>query len=192
MNLIPAWIDDRLDDRKRNTIALLGGMGALMMGRKRAGLSMFARGVWGLEKGWRQNHPDFDGSLKQRWALSVAFYEKTHQDEKNRWLHMVGIPMIVGGAVGLLGTKAKGATWRASAWLFGVGWGLNFIGHGVFEKNAPAFADDPLSFLAGPAWDLIQWRKKAKAADASPAEVVASEGDATSAAFEAQGAEVTA
>jgi uncharacterized membrane protein YGL010W len=160
MKLIPAWIESRLDDQKRNTLALLGGMGALMAGRKRAGLTMFARGAWGLEKGWRQKHPEFDGSFKQRWALSVAFYEQTHQNDKNRWLHMVGIPMIVGGAAGLLAATPKRPLWRASAWLFGVGWTLNFIGHGVFEKNAPAFADDPLSFIAGPAWDLIQWRRK--------------------------------
>jgi hypothetical protein len=31
---------------------------------------------------------------------------------------------------------------------------LNFIGHGIFEKNAPAFADDPLSFAAAIAWDV--------------------------------------
>jgi uncharacterized membrane protein YGL010W len=34
---------------------------------------------------------------------------------------------------------------------------MNLVGHAVFEKNRPAFADDPLSFLAGPAWDLRQW-----------------------------------
>ena len=33
---------------------------------------------------------------------------------------------------------------------------MNIVGHAVFEKNRPAFADDPLSFLAGPVWDLGQ------------------------------------
>lgn len=168
MKLVPDWINDKLDDRKRNTLSMLGGMGALMMGRKREGLALFARGVWGLEKGWREKHPDFDGSLKQRWASALSFYEQTHRNHTNRWLHMVGIPMIASGAVGLIAAKPRKATWRASAWLFGVGWALNFVGHGFYEKNAPAFADDPLSFLAGPAWDLMQWRAKANGQPVAP------------------------
>ena len=32
-------------------------------------------------------------------------------------------------------------------------WALNIIGHKAYEKKAPAFADDPLSFIAGPFWD---------------------------------------
>jgi len=43
-----------------------------------------------------------------------------------------------------------------SASAFVGGWVLNFIGHGRYEKNQPAFADDPLSFIAGPAWDFMQ------------------------------------
>ena len=37
------------------------------------------------------------------------------------------------------------------------------MGHAAFEKNAPAFKDDPLSFLAGPVWDLQQFIGKRKA-----------------------------
>jgi uncharacterized membrane protein YGL010W len=47
---------------------------------------------------------------------------------------------------------------------------LNFIGHGKYEKNAPAFADDPLSFIAGPVWDFQQILRKdgASAVTTSP------------------------
>jgi uncharacterized membrane protein YGL010W len=61
--------------------------------------------------------------------------------------------------------------WLASWAAFNVGWTLNFIGHGVYEKNSPAFADDPLSFVAGPLWDLKQLRGEPTAlASSLPAE----------------------
>jgi uncharacterized membrane protein YGL010W len=40
---------------------------------------------------------------------------------------------------------------------FGVGWALNLVGHAAYEKRAPAFSEDGLSFLAGPVWDLQQF-----------------------------------
>ena len=53
-----------------------------------------------------------------------------------------------------------------------MGWAFNIVGHAVYEKNAPAFADDPLSFIAGPAWDLQQmlakWGGKADVASPAP------------------------
>ena len=92
--------------------------------------------------------------------MAIGFYEKTHQNPVNRWLHITGIPMIVGGTVGLLAFKPYRPAWGVSAGAFALGWGLNFIGHGFFEKAAPAFKDDPLSFVAGPVWDLMQLRSR--------------------------------
>ena len=57
--------------------------------------------------------------------------------------------------------------WFISAGAFASGWVLNIIGHGMYEKNAPAFADDPLSFIAGPVWDFTQLRSKKKQDKAS-------------------------
>ena len=76
---------------------------------------------------------------------------------------MAGIPLIVGGAAGLLAFKPYRPAWTVAAGTFAVGWGLNIVGHAAFEKNAPAFKDDPLSFLAGPVWDLQQFIGKRKA-----------------------------
>ena len=64
--------------------------------------------------------------------------------------------MIAGGAVGLLLFSPYRPLWFISAGSFTAGWVLNFVGHGVYEKRAPAFADDPLSFFAGPVWDFKQ------------------------------------
>ncbi len=150
-------IETLKDGKKRDIACVAGGMGALLLGRKVIGLGLFTAGFVGLEKRWREER-DFEGSWSERWERSVAFYEATHKHPVNRTLHQVGIPMIVAGAAGLLAFPAYRPRWAASAGLFTLGWGLNFIGHGFYEKNAPAFADDPLSFLAGPMWDLQQLR----------------------------------
>jgi uncharacterized membrane protein YGL010W len=72
-------------------------------------------------------------------------------------LHVVGIPLIVGGAVGLLAAPpVLGVLRFTSLAAFGVGWLLNLVGHAAFEKRAPAFSEDALSFVAGPVWDLRQ------------------------------------
>jgi hypothetical protein len=144
------------EPRKRDMVMTGVGMAALLAGRKATAVTMFARGLAGLESQWRAAHPEFEGGLAERWAWSEKFYEQTHQDPTNRVLHVVGIPMIVAGTAGLVGLKPFSRGWSVAAGAFTVGWGLNFIGHGVFEKKAPAFADDPLGFLAGPVWDFKQ------------------------------------
>lgn len=158
--MIDKVINAVVGEDKRDLAYAGAGMAALMLGRKAAAVALFSKGVVGLEQRWRRNHPDFDGTWKQRWALSEAFYEKTHANETNRMLHIVGIPMIVGGTAGLLAFRSYSIPWAASAGLFGTGWALNFVGHGVFEKAAPALADDPLSFIAGPVWDTRQVARK--------------------------------
>lgn len=143
--------------RKNLDMALLGGGTiALLAGFKVAGLTLVGLGAVDLERSWRARHTDWNGTFADRWQRAVAFYEATHKDATNRKLHVVGIPMIVGGVAGLLVFRPFGPLWLAAAGAFTVGWVLNFIGHGVYEKNAPAFADDPLAFIAGPAWDLRQ------------------------------------
>ena len=136
------------------------GMGALCFGFKRSALSLFAAGVGQLEKDWRDRHPDFQGGLAERWQHSLQFYRETHQHPVNRKLHVVGIPLIVGGALGLLASRpfspVSGGIWLGSLAAFGGGWALNILGHAKYEGRAPAFSEDGLSFIAGPVWDLQQ------------------------------------
>jgi len=141
----------------KRDVALAGaGMVALLAGQKLTGIALFAKGAAGLEKQWRVKHPEFQGGMKERWAAASDFYAQTHAHPMNRKLHMIGIPLIVGGTVGLLAAPRYTPPWFAAAGSFAGGWVFNFIGHGVYEKNAPAFADDPLSFIAGPVWDVQQ------------------------------------
>lgn len=144
---------DHLSVKKNRDLACTSlGMGALLLGQKALALGLFAKGFAGLEQEWRRVNA-FEGTGADRWRHAVGFYEATHQHPVNRALHMAGIPMILGGAIGLLAFKPFRPLWLASASSFTFGWTLNFIGHGLFERNAPAFADDPLSFIAGPVWD---------------------------------------
>lgn len=140
----------------RNLLLTAGSVGLLLAGRKLSALGMFARGAWGLEQEWRAKHPEVGPTFSERFAASAKYYESTHQNATNRILHMVGIPMILGGLAGLFISKPVRPVWIASAASFGVGWALNLAGHAFFEKNKPAFTEDPLSFIAGPIWDFQQ------------------------------------
>ena len=158
---------------RRSPTATLGvalsvaGMGALCAGFKLSALSLFAAGIKQLEKDWRARHPEFAGTAAERWQASLSFYRETHQNGTNRTLHLIGIPLILGGAAGLFVSKplspARGALWATSLGAFAAGWALNLVGHAVFEKRAPAFSDDGLSFIAGPVWDLQELLKLGRA-----------------------------
>jgi len=142
-------------------------MGALCAGFKLSALSLFGAGIRLLEKDWRARHPEFVGTPAERWQASLAFYRDTHQNGTNRTLHLIGIPMILGGAVGLFASRplspVSGALWAGSLGAFATGWALNLVGHAAFEKRAPAFSDDGLSFIAGPVWDLQELLKFGRA-----------------------------
>lgn len=145
-------------DRKIISVAqLVIGMGCVLAGKKGPGLGLFTKGAFELEKLYRKNHPELEPGLKPRWRNAVAFYEETHQEETNRLLHRIGIPIIVGGTLGLLLARPYKKVWWASAIAFAGGWATNIVGHGIYERNRPAFTDDPLSFIAGPAWDVKQF-----------------------------------
>ncbi len=144
--------------RTRGVAFTAVGMIGLTTGSKLAALGLTVRGIRDIEAEWRAAHPDFEGGLAERWQRAIDFYAETHTDPTNRALHMVGIPIIVGGFTGLLVWPRYSPPWIASAGAWTVGWALNLVGHAAFERNAPAFADDPLSFVAGPVWDLMQLR----------------------------------
>lgn len=152
------------DEKTRDLGLVAGGMVGVMTGAKATPIAMFAVGARGLEREWRKAHPDYEGDLADRWRRAIEFYDATHQDPVNRTLHIVGIPMIVGGLVGMLAAPRWTPPWWIANGSWTAGWILNFIGHGFFEKGAPAFADDPLSFVAGPVWDFMQLEKKLRGA----------------------------
>jgi hypothetical protein len=157
-NLIDKAMDLAFGRDRADLAKVTTGAALLMLGGKATPLYLFHSGLTGLEADWRKRH-SFDGSFAERWAYATQFYESTHQDRTNRMLHMIGIPMIVGGTAGLLVLPSWTPPWGLAWGAFTVGWALNLLGHKYFEKNAPAFEEDPLSFLAGPIWDLKHIRR---------------------------------
>lgn len=149
---------DLVGRRARGVASTAVGMVGLLSGSKLGALGLIAGGLRDIEAEWRAAHPEFDGGVRERWQHAIDFYAATHRDPTNRALHMVGTPIIVGGVTGLLVWPRYSPPWMVSAGACGLGWGLNLVGHSVFERNAPAFTDDPLSFVAGPVWDLMQLR----------------------------------
>jgi uncharacterized membrane protein YGL010W len=148
-------------DQARLGVALaVAGMGALCFGFKRSAVSLFGLGVAALERDWRARHPEFQAGPRERWQAALSFYRQTHQHPTNRTLHVIGIPLIVGGAARRFASRplspVSGGLWLGSLGAFGVGWALNLVGHALYERQAPAFSEDGLSFLAGPVWDLEQ------------------------------------
>lgn len=151
-----------MDNKQMGAGEVVGGMAMLLFGQKAKGLMMFAHGFFTLEKEYRKAHPHLEPGLKARWDEAVTFYEETHQNETNRTLHRLGIPVILGGAAGLLLAKPYRLPWMISAFAFAGGWALNILGHSKYEKKAPAFTEDPLSFIAGPVWDIKQMTGRAE------------------------------
>jgi len=150
------------DDTQRDVALMVGGMASITFAGPLA-LVPFLKGAKGVEKAYRTRH-DFDGTFAERWARAIKFYDGTHQDPTNRALHMVGMPFIVAGTAGLaVSSPFNPLSWPVygpSLASFAGGWALNLVGHAAFEKNSPAFADDPLSFVAGPMWEVDILRKK--------------------------------
>ena len=128
-----------------------------------------------------------------------ADYAEHHRAGGNKFCHMLGIPLIIVGLLGLLLAiphfKVGGfaADWamvlvlvaglvylwldvklgaamlaadvvlylvarqlnlKIALGLFVVGWVFQFIGHGVYEKRAPAFSKNLAHLLVGPLWVL--------------------------------------
>lgn len=154
---------------RRDEALCAGAMAALLTGGKVTSLALLGKGLWGMEKSWRARHPEFHGGWAERWQLATDLYEATHQDSTNRALHMAGIPLIAGGAAGLLLSPRFSPPWFVAAGAFTGGWALNLVGHAKYEKKAPAFREDPLSFVAGPVWDLKQAASMLRGRKAQPA-----------------------
>lgn len=169
-----AELTEIITSKKKRSLALLaGGAASLMAGGKVTPVALMLAGMKGLEDEWRAANPEFRGSLKERFDLAIEHYDATHQHEINRALHTIGIPLALGGFVGMLVAPRYTPPWWIANGSWTVGWALNFVGHGLFEKGEPAFATDPLGPIAGPVWDFVRLRDKlfGQTEDTAPVEV---------------------
>lgn len=140
----------------RDAVTAGVGVAALMTGQKMTAVALVGKGLFSMEQQWRSRHPDFHGGARERWTEAKRHYTETHQNPTNRALHMAGLPLIVGGTLGLLAAPRFSPPWWVAAGSFAGGWGLNLAGHSMYEKNSPSIQDDPLALLAGPVGDTIE------------------------------------
>jgi uncharacterized membrane protein YGL010W len=69
------------------------------------------------------------------------------------WLD-VALGSLFVGFTALLYVGMRLVHWRVALALFILGWVLQFVGHGVYEKRSPAFFKNLAHLLVGPLWVL--------------------------------------
>lgn len=90
----------------------------------------------------------------------IRQYAESHQHPLNRWLHTVGIPMIVGALALAAAAPWWPGLWWPAASLFVAGWALQFVGHAV-EGKPPEFFKDWRFLFVGVRWWLAKLQGKA-------------------------------
>lgn len=76
----------------------------------------------------------------------LEHYSDGHQHLGTKITHAIGIPMILAAFPTAVVSPPAGAA------LFVGGWAFQFVGHYVFEKDDPAFFEDPYYLFIGPVW----------------------------------------
>ena len=85
----------------------------------------------------------------------VAQYSLSHQHAVNRWMHTLGIPMIVVSLLLGAASIAMPGLRLPALGLFVAGWALQFIGH-AFEGKPPEFFSDWRFLFVGLRWWLAK------------------------------------
>jgi uncharacterized membrane protein YGL010W len=88
---------------------------------------------------------------RESWDAWLVDYSKSHQHPVNKFCHTIGIPTVAGSVVlGLASFFAPPLIFPA-AFMFVVGWALQFIGH-AFEGKRPEFFSDWRFLFVGLRW----------------------------------------
>ena len=84
---------------------------------------------------------------------NLDYYASQHTTKGCKITHMIGVPMITLSPLVSIFNKRLGRQ------LFSVGWGLQVIGHLVFERNQPVFLEvkNPITFLSALVFVGTQW-----------------------------------
>jgi len=87
------------------------------------------------------------------WPVEVALLVIVAAGAAYLWLDArLGAAMLAASLLLYLGARLL--DWRVALGLLVVGWILQFIGHGVYEKRQPAFFHNLAHLLVGPLWVL--------------------------------------
>jgi uncharacterized membrane protein YGL010W len=72
--------------------------------------------------------------LNHEWSELMRQYDRDHQDPRNRFCHLVGVPMIAASFP--IGATIVGLPLAVG--MFTTGWAFQFAGH-AFEGKQPTF-----------------------------------------------------
>ena len=90
---------------------------------------------------------------------SIGQYEKSHQHPVNRFLHLIGIPLIALSIPLFIVIPFFPGFWPVPVIIFITGWLFQFVGH-WFEGKPPEFFHDWRFLLVGLRWWLAKIRGK--------------------------------
>ena len=94
------------------------------------------------------------------WDEWIARYSRSHQHPRNRFCHVLGIPLIVLSLLLFVVTLFVGRLWPIPLALFAIGWILQFVGHAV-EGKPPEFFHDWRFLMVGFRWWVAKVRGRA-------------------------------
>lgn len=90
----------------------------------------------------------------------IAQYAASHRHPVNRFLHTIGIPMIVISIALFIASIFVHSLLLYAAGFFILGWIFQFVGH-AFERKEPEFFHDWRFLLVGVRWWWAKVRGKA-------------------------------
>ena len=125
------------------------GSVALLAGSKLPATRFLVRGFAQMEQQWRLDS-GFSGSLSERWGRAAEAYRARSGRGDARHLRMLGVPMTLVGAGGLLLMPRFTPGWWVGAGGFVTGMALR----SVAKRVDPLYASDPLAAWVGPLDDV--------------------------------------
>ena len=97
---------------------------------------------------------------RESWDAWISEYSKAHQHPVNRICHTVGIPTVASSVVLGLASFVMPPLLFPAAFLFVVGWAIQFVGH-YYEGKPPEFLKDWRFLFVGLRWWLAKLQGQA-------------------------------
>ena len=152
---VKSAIESMASPEQRPAYFTAGAAGALVLGRKAMAFGLMAQAARDYEAALLADDPERSGKLRDRLESALERYQARHTHPATRIVHVVSLPLLAGGAVGMLASRPLFPLWNVAVGAFGVGCAMN-LGTQVILEDAPLLVGgDPLALTVGPIWDLF-------------------------------------
>ena len=157
--VVKSAIESWASPEQRTAYLTAGAAGALVLGRKKMAFGLLAQAARDFDTVLSEGDPDRSGKFLERMGSAVDSYQTRHTHRVTRIVHVASLPLIAGGAVGLLASRPLFPVWNVAVGAFSVGCAMN-IGTQLILEDAPLLiGGDPLSLTVGPLWDVFHPRQ---------------------------------